>query len=58
MSLSLSPFLFSLVLIAKNWLHSGDIFKDFQVLIIYTYSPFLYGDHVEPSYWDSQVGVV
>ena len=52
----------SLVLIAKNWLNPDGgldgVFKEFEVLMIYTYTPFLYGEHIEPSYWDNQVGVV
>lgn len=59
-TLSLPPS--SLVLIAKNWLNPDGgldgVFKEFEVLMIYTYTPFLYGEHIEPSYWDNQVGVV
>ena len=59
-ALSLPPS--SLVLIAKNWLNPDGgldgVFKEFEVLMIYTYTPFLYGEHIEPSYWDNQVGVV
>ena len=31
------------------------LLKEFEVLAIYTYSPFLYGGHVYPKYWESQV---
>ena len=31
------------------------VFKEFEVLMIYTYTPFLYGEHIDTAYWDRQV---
>uniref|UniRef100_A0A1X7V1V4 RING-type domain-containing protein n=1 Tax=Amphimedon queenslandica TaxID=400682 RepID=A0A1X7V1V4_AMPQE len=30
------------------------VFKEFEVLMIYTYTPFLYGEHIDTAYWDRQ----
>ena len=48
-----------LVVIAKASLNIAggfdSVFKEFEVLMIYTYTPFLYGEHVDTAYWDRQV---
>ena len=41
--------------VAKKWLESTNLREQFDVLIIYTYSPFLYGEHIDPVHWDKQV---
>jgi E3 ubiquitin-protein ligase TTC3 len=31
-----------------------DLQKEYEILTIYIYSPFLYGDHIDPYHWESQ----
>ena len=41
--------------VAKKWLENTNLREQFDVLIIYTYSPFLYGEHIDPVHWDKKV---